>query len=58
MLDKLSTLPTTLLVLESNRLEQNLLSGDSTAIDTELYCYIQMELGQRLARSAVLDPRD
>jgi hypothetical protein len=45
-------------VHESTRLEQNLLRGDSTAIDTELYCYIQMELGERLARSSVLDPRD
>jgi hypothetical protein len=35
-----------------------LLLGTSTAIDTELYCFIQIELGGRLAREMVLDPRD
>ncbi len=58
MLEKLSALPTPLLVVESRRLEEKLLQGTSTAIDTELYCFIQIELGGRLAREMVLDPRD
>ncbi|MFA5595191.1 MAG: hypothetical protein WDA15_07925 [Trueperaceae bacterium] len=58
MLEKLTSLPTPLLIVESARLEQKLLLGTSTAIDTELYCFIQIELGGRLAREMVLDPRD
>ncbi len=58
MLEKLSALPTPLLIVEANRLEEKLLQGTSTAIDTELYCFIQIELGGRLAREMVLDPRD
>lgn len=58
MLEKLSTLPTSLLVMEARRLELQLLRGDSSAMDTELYCFIQIELGSRLARDMVLDPRD
>ena len=58
MLHKLTALPTPLLLVEAARLEQKLLLGTSTAIDTELYCFIQIELGGRLAREMVLDPRD
>lgn len=58
MLEQLSLLPTPLLMVEAARLEQKLLLGSSTAIDTELYCFIQIELGGRLAREMVLDPRD
>ncbi len=58
MLQKLTTLPTPLLLAEATRLEQKLLHGTSTALDTELYCFIQIELGGRLAREMVLDPRD
>ncbi len=58
MLDQLTNLPTQLLLVEAQRLEKKLLLGSSTAIDTELYCFIQIELGGRLARDMVLDPRD
>jgi hypothetical protein len=58
MLEKLAVLPTPLLIVEATRLEQKLLLGTSSAIDTELYCFIQIELGGRLAREMVLDPRD
>lgn len=58
MLDQLTNLPTQLLQMEAQRLEKKLLLGTSTAIDTELYCFIQIELGGRLAREMVLDPRD
>lgn len=58
MLEQLTNLPTQLLQIESQRLEKKLLQGDSTAIDTELYCFIQIELGGRIAREMVLDPRD
>lgn len=58
MLQKLTSLPTPLLMTEAARLELKLLFGTSTAIDTELYCFIQIELGGRLAREMVLDPRD
>ncbi|NLG07673.1 MAG: hypothetical protein GX560_00240 [Deinococcales bacterium] len=58
MHENLAIVPTKLLVLEAARLERKLLLGTSTAIETELYCLIQVELGGRLAREMVLDPRD
>lgn len=58
MSDNLSALQTPVLVHEAARLERKLLLSKATAIETELYCLIQIELGGRLAREMVLDPRD
>ena len=58
MLNQLTNLPTQMLQMEAQRLESKLLMGTSTAIETELYCFIQIELGGRVARDMVLDPRD
>lgn len=58
MFETLISLPTPLLASESERLEKKLLDGATTALETELYIYLQMELGRRLAREIVLDPRD
>ncbi len=58
MQENVTALPTPLLVLEAERLERKLMLGNSTPIETELYFVIQMELGGRLAREMVLDPRD
>ena len=58
MPEKISSLSTPQLIREATRLERKLIAGSSSAIETELYCLIQLELGSRLAHEIVLDPRD
>ncbi len=58
MPEKISSLSTPQLIREAARLERKLIAGNSSAIETELYCLIQLELGERLAHDIVLDPRD
>lgn len=58
MPEKISTLSTPQLIREAARLERLLIAGTSSAIETEQYCLIQLELGGRIAHEIVLDPRD
>lgn len=58
MNESLADVPTTALEREAARLERRLIKGGSSALDIERYCLIQMELGARLERESVLDPRD
>ncbi|MBW7916459.1 MAG: hypothetical protein H3C53_07265 [Trueperaceae bacterium] len=58
MNDDITAQPTAVLLREARLLECKIIHDSSTAIETERYCLIQLELGSRLARDLVLDPRD
>lgn len=58
MYDDIQAQDTLTLEREARLLELKLLLDASSAIETERYCLIQMELGRRMARELALDPRD
>ncbi len=58
MHDDITALATPDLLREAKVLELKIIHDASTAIETERYCLIQLELGGRLAGDLVLDPRD
>jgi hypothetical protein len=58
MNESFADVPTPALEREAARLERRLIKGASSALDIERFCLIQMELGARLERESVLDPRD
>ncbi len=58
MNESFANVPTAALEREAARLERSLIKGTASALDVERFCLIQMELGARLDRESVLDPRD
>ncbi|HRN18961.1 MAG: hypothetical protein WC972_08020 [Trueperaceae bacterium] len=58
MNDDITSLPNATLLMEARLLELKIIHNASSAIETERYCLIQLELGGRAARELVLDPRD
>ncbi len=58
MHDDITSLPTLDLIREATVLELKIIHDTSSAMETERFCLIQVELGGRLARDLVVDPRD
>jgi hypothetical protein len=58
MNEDITSQPTSNLQREARLLEIRVIHNTSTAIETERYCLIQLELGGRMANDLVLDPRD
>ncbi len=58
MNDDINSLPNATLLREARLLELKIIHDASSAIETERYCLIQLELGGRVANELVLDPRD
>ncbi|HET9026148.1 MAG TPA: hypothetical protein VFN07_01300 [Trueperaceae bacterium] len=58
MNEDITSLSTSNLKREARLLEIRVIHNTSTAIETERYCLIQLELGGRMANDLVLDPRD